>query len=1303
MTHIQCVRWFQLGLVLFISHIATVVQAAPLGDEVFIAQIIPDDTLGPESSIFTNGNDSDVIHGGAIRGANLFHSFQDFNINTGQQVYFLNPEGIETILSRITGNNVSNIDGLLGVDGTADLFLLNPNGITFGPNAQLDILGAFTASTADTLEFTDGSVFSAVNPQGASFLTMSVPLGVQFGALPQGDITSTGVLGTGEDLTLSSNQLYLEGQLIAGDDLTLQAQDTVTIRDTATDAFMAWSGDELTIQGNQGIDIWTLQHLEQTPFVSGGDLALISDGMISGDAHFESGGSLQFLSLEGLPGNFVSLYDPIIFADGDVVFGDYQGAALKVEATGSIQAGNIKITGPDTSGDLMADGSGSDEDLLASSRATILRAGVDSTNTPNIPQTAGEIPTLFSEGVIADQPSGSIVVSDINTSDPDGGDGGPIILNATGNIVIMRDLNSSSGNRELMTGSGTGGAITVFSELGSITINGTVFSGSDSGNNGGDIVISSETSDITIGGNVSSNSLSFLRDGGNGGDIKISSDASGITIGGGLSSGSFSESGDAGNSGSIDIFSGAGGITIDGGIFSASAAESSSDTPNNGGAIYLSSESGDIEINGGVESNSFAASGAAGNGGAISISSGSGNITTSAALNSSSSTNTGTAGDGGAISISSGSGNITTFGSTITNESLNSTSRSFSALGTARNGGKISISSSSGDITVNRRLNSFSSSPGSGTAGNGGAISISSDSGNISTNERLSSFSFSDSGTAGNGGDISLLAKDGVIIGNNNAQINALSIVREGGITGAGGTISLEAQEISNLEVLTISSAGQSGNVEIDSSTDSLTISNLNLITSGQVITSNPFEEPSILGDETITLVLSDFGQAGKTTITSDGNLTLNAVKILSDANRAAAAGDLEIISAGDIQLNDSAILSNTNSGSSGNGGNIFITGENSITLNGGRINTNTEGSGRAGSISIMTPLLNIQNGARVTAETSSPVNEGIGGTITIGADEINLADSETIVSVSTSGPASAGSVILQPKNSGSIEINTLGEGPQISASTGTGSRGTGGNITIRDAVVAKLDNTELVTSGNGSGSAGSIFVENVDVLLMRRGSLILAEASDTGGGGNVVIDAGFVFTIPEEDNDILANASFGQGGMIDITANLIVGFRKVEQFSPTLRGNRISDINASSEFDVDGTIRLDTDPASELTELPTDLIDPANRIAQGCRAEDFTINDGPPGDFIITGRGGQLLAPSDIVSEDAPLDDLGPDIVQPESLMPDTESSLPLNQQPVPLADSQTAIVTESGEVFLIADGAWQPSVSCTALSQPS
>ncbi len=148
------------------------------------AQIIPDGSLGAENSRVVpnqeiNGVESDRIDGGAIRGANLFHSFSEFNIREGRGAYFSNPDGITNILTRVTGTNRSNILGTLGVLGNANLFFLNPNGIIFGANAKLDLRGSFLATTADTFVFDSGWEFSASNPQ-TPILTINIPIGLQF-------------------------------------------------------------------------------------------------------------------------------------------------------------------------------------------------------------------------------------------------------------------------------------------------------------------------------------------------------------------------------------------------------------------------------------------------------------------------------------------------------------------------------------------------------------------------------------------------------------------------------------------------------------------------------------------------------------------------------------------------------------------------------------------------------------------------------------------------------------------------------------------------------------------------------------------------------------------------------------------------------------------------------------------------------------------------------------------------------------------------------------------------------------------
>ena len=173
-----------------------------------VAQIIPDHTFGSEQSVLhqnvlINNQTGDLIEGGARRGANLFHSFEQFNVNDGQRLYFANPIGVVNIIGRVTGDTGSHILGTLGVEGTANLFLLNPNGIVFGENATLDVRGSFVATTANRLQFGTQGFFGTDNPQAPPLLTIN-PSALVFNHLlnhnPSGGIQTQSVADAGSSL-----------------------------------------------------------------------------------------------------------------------------------------------------------------------------------------------------------------------------------------------------------------------------------------------------------------------------------------------------------------------------------------------------------------------------------------------------------------------------------------------------------------------------------------------------------------------------------------------------------------------------------------------------------------------------------------------------------------------------------------------------------------------------------------------------------------------------------------------------------------------------------------------------------------------------------------------------------------------------------------------------------------------------------------------------------------------------------------------------------------------------------------------
>jgi filamentous hemagglutinin family protein len=700
-----------------------------------VAQITPDGTLGNEASqVKPINNNVDRIDGGAVRGSNLFHSFQDFNVGEGRGAYFANPAGVENILSRVTGNNPSNIFGTLGVLGNANLFLLNPNGIIFGPNAKLDIRGSFVGSAAGGVNFSDRTFFGGKS-QTTPLLTMAVPVGLQYGTQQAGNISNSGNLAVGQDLTLSASNLDLQGKLEAGRNLTLQANDTVRVRDSVESPFLARAGGNLSIQGNQGIDILALNH-PGTPFQSGGNLSLVSDGIISGDAHFASGGNFSISNLARKPGNFVSLYDPIISATGDVTFGNYTGVALKVEATGSITGGNIRITGSDTS----LTGSDPDIPILTSSPALIMRAGLTTlSNASNVPQTTEG--TNFTPTGLQSS-NGGIKVGNIDTSS-NVSNGGSVSLSSSGDITTGF-ITTAPDNSENLA------AVRIRSFNGSVKITNFTEGQKDSifarsitidapgildiaGDLNTRINNSQNTGNISIGKSSPPSSISINTigtrnlNGGEGGNIDITTTGL-LNIKGIFSRGLNGDPIQGVNSSNttndfLSIASEAnskgGDITINaaGGIKTAAGIVSNSRISGNGGNITLNGGNGAITIAAGTVDSSSKS----GSGGNIKLDA-AGNINVGSIFSFSSGT-----GRGGDITLISQGGTINTVKGILNASSINNTfGVPFAEASTGipfNNGGNVSLEAKNGDI-LSGSIESTGLQGGRITLNSGGKISV---------------------------------------------------------------------------------------------------------------------------------------------------------------------------------------------------------------------------------------------------------------------------------------------------------------------------------------------------------------------------------------------------------------------------------------------------------------------------------------------------------------------------------------------------------------------------------------------------
>jgi len=505
-----------------------------------LADIVPDNTLRVQSKTDIQNNITNIT-GGTQAGNNLFHSFQEFSVPSDGTAFFDNPSNIKNIINRITGNSISNIDGLLKANGNANLFLINPNGIVFGENARLEIGGSFFATSADSMNFSDGSTFSAKNPQESPLLTVNVPLGLQYGN--GGDIKSQGSnlqVNSGKTLALLGGNLTIDkGELIAESGRIelggLTQSGTVTLN---TDA----NSDNFSLNYPVGIqrgDLSIKGAVARVAADGGGSISVNARNIGISEVGVLVGGFKEGLGeVDAFAGDInVNATDDITLSKGSVI-----ATFINPEAAGNagninIQAGSLNLL---TGSQLFSStaGRGNSGNINVYVRNSIVFDSADYTQT-----TSGIISSVADGGVgnggdvTLDAESVSINNgAQLNVSTNNQGNAGNVTINARDTLSVDGANLGASGilNSVGEKGRGQGGDISITTGSLLVTNGAQLNVSTNNQGNAGDVTINARDTVSVDGSNLGASGIltSVGEKGrGQGGDISITTGSLLVTNG----------------------------------------------------------------------------------------------------------------------------------------------------------------------------------------------------------------------------------------------------------------------------------------------------------------------------------------------------------------------------------------------------------------------------------------------------------------------------------------------------------------------------------------------------------------------------------------------------------------------------------------------------------------------------------------------------------------------------------------------------------------------------------------------------
>ena len=956
-----------------------------IGDRVE-AQVTIDGTTN--TNLETTNNEIRIDNGDRA-GNNLFHSFNEFSIPDGGSATFNNAVEIENIFSRVTGGNVSDINGVINANGGANLLLINPAGIVFGENASLNIGGSFTATTADSLLFESGE-FSAVNPQAAPLLTINRPIGLDFGEnagniVNRSTANNIGLQVSNGNISLIGGDLQLEGGSIAAPGGTIN---------------LGGLGETGTIGFNNDGSLNFADNVERSNvFLSDNAVVdIVSDG-----------GGLININVNNLELTQGSLIQAGI--------GEGLGSEDAVGGTIAIDSNSI---------------SAADSSLIRSNNNGVGKAGaIDiTTDTLNLTSNAAITASTFGMG---DAGNISIIAQNITLEQ-----------DFTG-IYSNVGLTRIAANEQDVAGVvGNGGIINIDTDNLTLLDGARISSNSIAQGNAGTININATGNVLyegvgTIpvpafgGGTVISGSFSQVQEDGvgNAGQINITADSLNLINLGAIIADNGGIRGDAGDI-TLNI---ANEVFLDRtGLILAPIQEGAT---GNGGDIIINA--GSLEARGGsLIQSEIGGTGDAGN---IRI-----NVAQSITLNESiiaSQITEGELRNGGDISITSAELNLIN-NSRIAANTVG-TSVSENDISTA---GNINIDVA-GDINLDNG-NIIQSQTLENAVGDAGNITIAAGGSFVSTN---GNFVLADTRAIGNGGNISITVGDRLVLeGFSEAGFPSQFVagLSRPNARGRGGIIEINAGELILDDVAFITSnsvpdsIGEAGSIIIDA--DRLQVQENSLI---NTFTGN--EDPG--GAITINAQNIELIKGGKILAATDnagngGNINLNVTKeIAIDNSVEATAPFIEIPESpllNELQSAPSGIYANATPNSTGDSGSVIIgivegqIPQNFSLTNQGQIVVNSDGAGSGGNIFISSQNLQLENNAAISASTVF----GRGGEVTLQiADNLLLANNSLISARA-----------FESANGGNLTIDTdliFASPNQNNDIIANAEQGTGGNIDL--------------------------------------------------------------------------------------------------------------------------------------------------------------------------------------------------------------------------------------------------------------